>query len=85
MGELVERRFSSTVHAGDSQLGTDVHEQLVAARRDTVSQGVGGVVAADLVDAHLGGVGHEHADGIGSLEGQVGDGGTGRRAGCGLP
>lgn len=55
-------------------------------RRDTVDQGVGGVVAADLVDAHLGGVGHEHAgDGIGSLEGQVGDGDTGRRAGRGLP
>ena len=54
-------------------------------RPDVEGQGVGGVVAADLVDAHLGGVGHEHADGIGSLEGQVGDGGTGRRAGRGLP
>ena len=85
MGELVERRFSSTVHAGDSQLGADVHEQLVAARRDTVGQGVGGVVAADLVEAHLGGVGHEYADGIGSLEGEVGDGGTGWGADCGLP
>ena len=85
LGELVERRFSSTVHAGDSQLGADVHEQLVAARRDTVGQGVGGVVAADLVETHLGGVGHEHADGIGSLEGQVGDGGTGRCASRGLP
>ena len=56
-----------------------------AARRDTVGQGVGGVVAADLVETHLSGVGHEHADGIGSLEGQVGDGGTGRCASRGLP
>ena len=81
MGELVERRLGGTVHAGHAQLGADVHEQLVTARGNAVGQGIGGVVAADLVKTNLGGVCHEDADAIGGFEGQVGDGGTGRGAG----
>ena len=78
--KLGERRLCGAIHTGHTQLGADIHQQLVAAGRHAIGQRVGRVVRADLVEADLCGVSHEHTDGVGRLERQVvdraADGGT---------
>ena len=78
---------SGTVDGGEFELGTQVHEELVATRGDSVGECLGGVRGTDLLGADARGVGQEHRQGVSGTEGEVvhrSAGGRRRRGGCGL-
>ena len=78
---------SGTVDGGELELGAQVHEELVTARGDSVSERLGGVRSTDLFGTDARGVGQEHRQGIGRTEVEVvhrSAGGRSRRSRRGL-
>ena len=79
--QRLDRRFGSTIHGSHTQFGTDVHKQLITARRHTIGQRIGGIAFADLIGANLSRVSQQCGNRIGCPECNIRNGNVRRSAG----
>ena len=79
--QCLDRRLGSAIHGSHTQFGTDVHKQLITARRHTIGQRIGGIAFADLIGANLSRVSQQCGNRIGCLEWNIRDGSARRSTG----
>ena len=79
--QRLDRRFGSAIHGSHTQFGTDVHKQLITARRHTIGQRIGGIAFTDLIGANLSRVSQQCGNRIGCPECNIRNGNVRRSAG----